>query len=181
VLFADGAGSPIDQGVATWLMVGAVFLGWIGIARLRGRAFRGLPRWLGWTSTGLAATALVLALVLPPIIRPNAPATRPSSDATVAFQSPRPGQVFHGDPAPVPVHIRLRGGKIVPFTSTKLLPDTGHIHLFLDGNLVAMTAALGRTIDVLPGHHTLTAEFVAVDHAPFDPRVRTSVRFDVDR
>jgi hypothetical protein len=179
-VFADGAGSPIDQGVATWLMVGAVFLGWIGIARLRGRAFRGMPRWLGWASTGLGATALVLALVLPPIIRPNPPATRPSSHATVAVVSPRPGQVFRGDPAAVPVGVRLTGGRIVPFTSTRLQPDTGHIHMFLDGALVAMTTGLRRTIDVLPGHHTLTAEFVAADHAPFDPRVRASVRFDVE-
>jgi hypothetical protein len=178
-MLADGAGSPIDQGVATWLMVGAVFLGWIGIARLRGRAFRGLPRPVGWASVGLGVTALVLALVLPPIIRPDSPATRPSSKATVAIESPRPGQVFRGDPAAVPVRVRLDGGRIVPFTSTRLVPDTGHIHLFLDGNLVAMTTSLSRTLDVLPGTHTLIAEFVAVDHVPFDPRVRTSVRFEV--
>ncbi len=179
-ILADGAGSAVDQGVATWLMVGAVFLGWIGISRLRGRAFRGMPRWLGWASTGLGVAALVLAVVLPPIIRPNPPATRPSSRATVAIEEPGPDQVLHGDPAPVPVRVRLTGGKIVPFTSTRLLPDTGHVHVFLDGELVAMTTSLRRTIDVLPGHHTLTAEFVAVDHAPFDPRLRTSVRFDVE-
>jgi hypothetical protein len=54
------------------------------------------------------------------------------------------------------------------------------VHVFLDGNLIAMTTSLRRTIDVLPGMHTITAEFVAVDHVPWDPRVRTTVRFEVD-
>src|SRR4051812_6342727 len=162
-------------------MVGAVFLGWIGIARLRGRAFRGMPRWLGWVSTGLGVAALVLAVVLPPIIRPNPPATRPSSDAMISIESPTPGQVVHGDPARVHVEVRLQGGRIVPFTSTRLVPNTGHIHVYLDGDLVAMVNTVSRTIDVLPGQHTLTAEFVAVDHVPWNPRIRSSVRFDVER
>jgi hypothetical protein len=42
-----------------------------------------------------------------------------------------------------------------------------------------MTFQLKRTIDVNPGHHTLTAQFVAVDHVPWNPNVQTSVRFDV--
>jgi len=182
-VLGDGAGSPIDQGVATWLMVAAVFLGWIGIARLRNRAFRRLPRAAAWTCVGLAVASLVLAVVLPPIIRKEPAAVRPSSTATVSIASPTPGQVFHanaaGGAARVPVDVRLQGGRIVPFTSTNLLPNTGHIHVYLDGSLVAMTTSLHRTLDVLPGHHTLTAEFVAVDHAPWQPRIRASVRFDV--
>jgi hypothetical protein len=179
-MLADGVGSPLDQGVATWLMVGAVFLGWIGIARLRGRAFLRLPKAAGWVLTGLAATSLILALVLPPIIRPNPPATRPSTDATVEITSPRPDEVFQGNPARVPVAIRLHGGTIVQYTSTKLVPDTGHIHVYLDGDLISMTTALHRTLDVLPGKHTLTVEFVAVDHVPWKPRVRSTVAFEVE-
>ena len=179
-MVADGVGSPLDQGVATWLMVAAVFLGWIGIARLRGRAFRRLPRAAGWALTGLAAAALVLALVLPPIIRPDPVAARPSSTATVEITSPAPGEVFHGNPARVPVAIRVPGGRVVSVTSTTLVPNTGHVHLFLDGALIFMTGTLRRTIDVLPGRHVLTAEFVAVDHVPWDPRIRTSVRFEVE-
>jgi hypothetical protein len=184
-MFADGPGSPLDQGVATWLMVGAVFLGWIGIARLRNRAFKSLPRAGAWACTGLAVTALVLAVVLPPIIRKDPTPVRPSSTATVAITSPTPGETFHADPrtgaARVPLTVHLMGGKIVPFTSTNLVANTGHIHVYLDGSLVAMTTTLRRTLDVLPGHHTLTAEFVAVDHAPWNPRIRSSVRFVVVR
>jgi len=160
--------------------VAAVFLGWIGIARLRGRAFRRLPRAMGWVLTGVAAASLVLAVVLPPIIRPDAQTARPSSTATVEISSPAPGEVFHGNPAKVPVAIRVRGGRVVAVSSTKLVPNTGHVHLFLDGALIFMTGTLRRTIDVLPGRHTLTAEFVAVDHVPWNPRIRSSVRFVVE-
>jgi len=36
---------------------------------------------------------------------------------------------------------------------------------------------LETRITAPPGVHTLEAEFVAVDHAPFQPRVRASVTF----
>jgi hypothetical protein len=183
-MIADGPGSPLDQGVATWLMVAAVFLGWIGIARLRGRAFARVPRPWAWTLVGLAVASLILAVALPPIIRPNPPAQRPTSTATVSIVTPSDGQVFQGNPAQagtvsVPVVVRLQGGHIVPFSSTKLTDDTGHIHVYVDGIIATMSAGLHTTIPVTPGHHTLTAEFVAVDHIPFDPRVRATVRFDV--
>jgi hypothetical protein len=183
-VFGDGAGSPVDQGVATWLMVGAVFLGWIGIARLRNRAFAKVPRPMGWVLTGLGATALILALVLPPIIRPDTAKVRPSSTAVVSIASPRPGQVFHtdtgGDPAQVPVVIRLVGGRLVNAGSTTIVPNTGHLHIYLDGGITSMTAQLRSTIAMNPGEHTLSVEFVASDHAPWNPRVRASVRFDVE-
>src|SRR5207237_2211155 len=89
---SDGAGSPVDQGVATWLFVGAVLFGWIGVQRLRGRSLTRLPKMAGWGAAALAATCLVLALVLPPIIRPDLASARPSSSARLRFLSPRPGQ-----------------------------------------------------------------------------------------
>jgi len=42
-----------------------------------------------------------------------------------------------------------------------------------------MTYGLRHVIRVPPGTHRLVAEFVAVDHLPFSPRVRTEVRFRV--
>jgi hypothetical protein len=77
------------------------------------------------------------------------------------------------------VRLRLVGGRIVPFTSTRLAPNRGHVHLFLDGALVSMSLTLVKTLDVEPGRHVLLAEFVAADHGPFDLRVRTSVTFQV--
>ena len=93
--------------------------------------------------------------------------------------SPAGEQVFHGHPATVHVVLSLDGAQVVPFTSLRLVPDEGHIHLFLDGALVSMTTGLTADVSAAPGSHVLEAEFVAVDHGPFDPRVRASTPFSV--
>ena len=46
---------------------------------------------------------------------------------------------------------------------------------------VTMTYGLGARISAAPGPHVLRAEFVAVDHGPFRPRVMATVRFRVVR
>jgi hypothetical protein len=78
------------------------------------------------------------------------------------------------------VVVRLDGGTIVDPASTRLTPDSGHIHLSVDGKLVSMTYGVVQVVDVArlaPGPHDLTAEFVAADHGPFDPQVTATVRF----
>jgi hypothetical protein len=65
-------------------------------------------------------------------------------------------------------------------TSTDLRPDQGHLHVVLDGSLVSMTSGTSQTLtDLTPGGHLLQVEFVANDHAPFDPRVLAAVSFEV--
>jgi hypothetical protein len=177
-LLADGRAS-IDQGVSTFLFLGAAILGLVAVQRLRGRSFRGVPRMAAWAAAGLAVTALVLAVVLPPIIRPGASGSRPSSTARLRFLSPVAGETFKGNPAAIPVRLQLMGATIVPFTSNTVRPDQGHIHLLLDGALVFMGQTLTRFLEVEPGRHALTAEFVAADHAPFDPPVRVAAAFRV--
>jgi len=174
-VIADGAGTPVDQGAATWLFLGAVLFGMVGVQRLRGRSFLWLPR----GAAALSGICLVLAVVLPPVIRPDIGLARPSTSVRLQIMSPRPGQVFRGDPASVPVLLRLVGGRIVPFTSTNLVPNAGHVHLYLDGALVSMSLSLSRELTVSPGSHLLQADFVAVDHGPFNPPVQASVRFEV--
>jgi hypothetical protein len=176
-MLADG-GTPRDQ-IITLLYIGAVVFGWVAYSRLRGRGFPRLPRFMGWLSGGAAAASLVLAIVLPPIISPEISSARPSSSARVTIVSPRPGQEFRGDPAEVPVTLRLTGGRIVRFTSTKLVSNEGHIHLYLDGALILMSYSLNGRVGILPGAHALRAEYVAVDHAPFNPPVLARVRFRV--
>jgi len=177
-VLADGVGTP-DAGVSEMLLFATILLGGFAFLRLRERGFRGLPRAAGCAAAGTAMATLTLAFVLPPIIRPDRASIRPSTGASIEILSPRPGQVFHGDPARVPVRVRVVGGKVVRFTSQNLVPDEGHVHLFVDGALVSMAYSLERTVSVLPGDHHLQAEFVAVDHGPFDPRVLASVAFRV--
>jgi len=132
--------------------------------------------------TGLAILAggcLCAATAVPFVVKPGPSVFRPSTTARISIVSPRSGAVLHGRPAVVPVRIVLHGGTIVPLTSTNLVPNEGHVHLYLDGALVSMVAGTSTTIRAPPGDHTLQAEFVAVDHGPFDPRVRATVTFQV--
>lgn len=102
---------------------------------------------------------------------------RPASTATLRILSPVPGAVVHG--TELHVRLQLTGAKIVPQTSAHITPDTGHIHLSLDGRVVSMLYGLDQDVPIAPGMHLLQAEFVASDHAPFDPRVIQAVTFTV--
>jgi hypothetical protein len=110
----------------------------------------------------------------------STPDVRPSSPAKVAILSPTNGQVVHG--SDVRIRVQLTGAKIVPATTTDIVPTRGHLHLYLDDQIVSMNFKLTGDIgDVRPGMHVLRVEFVASDHLPFDPRVFTAVTFEARR
>ena len=119
-----------------------------------------------------------VATAFPFLIHLHPQLFRPASSARLEIVSPAANQEFRGDPATIPIQLRLDGGTIVPFSSTRLVPNEGHIHVYLDGRLVSMTG-LEEAIDASPGTHTLRAEFVAADHGPFSPRVTATVTFEV--
>jgi hypothetical protein len=94
---------------------------------------------------------------------------RPSSPAMVEIVQPVPGATVTG--SSVHVVLRLTGATIVTTTTTNIRPDQGHVHLYVDNVLVSMNYGLEQDIPVHPGTYVLKAEFVASDHAPFNPRV----------
>jgi hypothetical protein len=107
----------------------------------------------------------------------GAAASRPSSPAQLTITSPRNGEVIHG--SDVPISVKLTGATVVPATTTTIVSTQGHIHVSLDGELVAMNFGLSDTVhDVQPGPHVLQVEFVASDHLPFDPRVIAQTTFE---
>ncbi len=108
---------------------------------------------------------------------PSEPAARPRSTASLSILSPEPGAVVSGPK--VMVRLALRGARVVPQTTTHLSPDRGHIHLSVDGRVISMLYGVDQVIDVTPGVHILTAEFVAQDHFPFQPRVVKTLTFTV--
>ena len=177
------AGRP-DELVATLLVFGGVWIGWVSWSRLRHKGFDGMPQ---WTAIALIPVALGLAIfsfIVPTLMRPKpvarATGPRPSSTATLAFEKPTAGQVVSA--GELPVVLRLQGGTIVSATSTTLQPNQGHIHLSLDGRVISMTYGTLQTVDLRaarPGPHELEAEFVAADHGPFNPRVTATVDFRV--
>ncbi len=103
---------------------------------------------------------------------------RPSSTAKLSIVLPKVGEVVHG--SNVDLRVKLQDAKLVPATTTHIVPDEGHLHVILDDTLISMTRGLEQTIpDVAPGEHRIMVEFVASDHAPFDPRVVSVVAFEV--
>jgi hypothetical protein len=109
----------------------------------------------------------------------NSQAGRPATNATLQITSPAP----NADTATsVEVTMRLVNAHLVAPTQVggQLSGDRGHIHLSVDGALVAMPLRLDERLPRLaPGPHTIEAEFVASDHLPFANRVVAAVTFRV--
>jgi hypothetical protein len=107
---------------------------------------------------------------------------RPSSPVTIDIREPADGA--HTDADQIAVRIDVVGGTLTQTTSSSISPDTGHVHLLLDGAIVSMSGDTLQVVDIrtiAPGRHTLTAEFVAADHLPFDPPVTATVTFVKDQ
>lgn len=94
---------------------------------------------------------------------------RPSSAATIEIQEPAQGDTVVGGSAHVVLN--LSGAVIVTETTTEIRPDEGHVHLYINNQIVSMNYGLVQDVPVVPGAVALKAEFVAADHAPYNPRV----------
>jgi hypothetical protein len=97
---------------------------------------------------------------------------RPPSPAKVEILQPGASSTVTG--TSVHVVLKLTGATIVSQTTTDIRPDQGHLHLYVNNVLVSMNYGLEQDIPVQPGTIDLKAEFVAADHAPFNPRVWSS-------
>ena len=105
----------------------------------------------------------------PSLAAPSPGGSRPTSPAVIAIAMPGANQVVTG--STIHVVISLKNAQIVAATTTDLRPDQGHVHLYVDNQLVSMNYGLEQDLPVHPGTYQLKAEFVASDHAPFNPRV----------
>jgi hypothetical protein len=166
-----------DESVAVAMVVAGAWIGWIGLTRLRGRGFARVPT---PAAVGMlvAAGALVIGSVTLPRIwfgpTPAATGPRIASSATLAFVEPSEGATVSDE---VRVVLDLTGGTVLLEEGRAVTPDTGHIHLSVDGTLVSMTYGATQIVDMRafgPGSHTIEAAFVAADHLPFDPPVVAS-------
>ncbi len=130
--------------------------------------------------TIIVGGAVIVGIVAGYILRRDRgtePAPRPRSAATLAIIEPLPGVTISG--STIQIRLALTGARVVLQTSTRLVPDEGHIHVKLDGQLVSMTAGLDQEVPVTTGPHVIEAEFVANDHLPFNPRILTTLPFIV--
>jgi hypothetical protein len=168
-----------DEGLSTALFLGAGLLAWIGAARLRGTGFPRVPKAMAWVAAGMAPVVLAAGFVLPARLFPGPSAVRPATSATVSIVRPAEGAVFPAGPTEVTVQVKLEGGRLTSTTSTRLIPNEGHLHVYLDGALISMTQGLTQRLEVLPGAHVVRVDFVATDHGLFNPPVTAEVDFSV--
>ncbi len=176
-----------DESLAIGMVFAALWIGWIGWSRRRGTGFDRLPAWAGPALLGVAVAVFAASAVIPRAIfgptalpTPVAGAARIASSATLGFEQPTDGDTATGDE--LEVVLDLEGGEVVSQTTRSVAPDTGHIHLRVDGSLVSMTYGTVQVLDLRPygpGRHRLEAEYVAADHLPFAPPVTAEVSFDV--
>lgn len=92
---------------------------------------------------------------------------------TVAITYPEDGSTVTTD-QDVQVEVDLEGAELTNETSGDD-PRKGHIHVFVDDAMVSMPTTLESNIDLEPGDHTITVEFVGADHSQFEPRILDSV------
>ena len=129
---------------------------------------------LAFVLLALAVTACGAPVATPTPIPTSGPTLgpRPSTSATVEVLEPAQGATTIG--TSVHIVLKLTGAKIVTQTTTAIRPDEGHVHLYVNNQLVSMNYGLEQDITVTPGTLVLRAEFVAADHAPFNPRVQSA-------
>jgi hypothetical protein len=104
---------------------------------------------------------------------------RPSSPVKITLISPTNGEVVHG--TSVLVKVAITGGIVTTTTSSIVSPTKGHVHLYLNNQLIYMSYTLSQEITVKPGlEYTMYVEYVAQDHYHFDPPdVSASIFFTV--
>ncbi len=104
---------------------------------------------------------------------------RPRTPATLEITAPEPNAVTGPD---IVVRVVLRHARLVPGTQVggRVDPHRGHIHVSVDGRLIAMINRPRVPVNGLTaGEHTIQAEFVASDHLPFANSVDAAVSFTV--
>lgn len=103
---------------------------------------------------------------------------RPSTPVKITLLSPTNGEVVHG--TTLVVKVSITGGEITTVTTSpgNVTPTKGHVHLYLNSQLIYMSYTLTQPVTVKPGlEYSMYAEFVGQDHYPFYPRDVTPTVF----
>ena len=149
------------------LLIGA------GIAFVAAFALRALKPELGglaWVAFGAGVALAAAAFVLPAVVGTD-------SDVTVSIVAPRDGAVVPAG-RPLEIEADLVGADVATSAT-----DTsgGHLHLYVDGKLRSMPYSTTAEVELDPGRHELTVEFVDLEHISFDPPVTATVEVEAKR
>lgn len=90
---------------------------------------------------------------------------------TVVIQEPKPG-----DPVPAgekfALKVAVSGAQLASSTNAA---DGGHLHVYVDDELVDMPVTVRPEVKVPEGEHTLGVELVDEKHVPYKPAVRDNI------
>src|ERR1700722_4514226 len=101
---------------------------------------------------------------------------RPASPVKITLLAPVNGSTVQG--TSVLVRVSVTGGEVTQTVTSDITPTKGHVHLYLNNQLIYMSYTLQQAITVKPGvEYSMYAEFVAQDHFPCTPRDVTPPRF----
>lgn len=100
-----------------------------------------------------------------------------SSDVTVSIPSPADGAAVPAD-EDLMIEVEIANGTLVS-GSTSTDPNEGHIHIYVDGQVVAMPTSESDTIvpatNLPPGEHEIIVEFTQANHTSFAPPVQAAI------
>lgn len=107
----------------------------------------------------------------------------PAVDVEIA--APAPGSRVTAD-VPVALTVRLDGAELIDDAHDEDDHDAatgdggrrGHLHVFVDGQIVSMLSELEPEVTLTPGSHTVTVEFVDEDHLSLEPPVTDEIALE---
>jgi hypothetical protein len=100
---------------------------------------------------------------------PTPSGTVPAPDVTVEIQQPSDGDVMPAGRT-FSLDVQIEGGELTDDTQSSD-PTRGHLHVFVDGELIAMPATPTPEVQLEPGEHDVAVEFAAADHRSFSPKI----------
>lgn len=93
---------------------------------------------------------------------------------SVAITEPKPGDTVVAG-KPMTLQVAVNGGTLAAESDDA---DAGHLHVYVDGTLVAMPSTAEPEVEFERGRHTLTVEYVDLDHRSFSPQVEDEIEIE---
>jgi hypothetical protein len=127
---------------------------------------------VAWVAFGAGVVLSGAAFVVPNLTDGSVSA----SDIQLAIVAPEEGATVAAG-RPITVEVEVEGAEL----ATSPTDQGGHIHVYVDGTLEQMPVGSTTTITLKAGEREITVEYVDPQHAPLDPRVRTTVAVTAER
>src|SRR5687767_9566630 len=99
--------------------------------------------------------------------------TPPPQELSIEVVSPAEGETVAANEK-VTLEVEITGGSLTSESESED-PTEGHLHIYIDDELVSMPSTETPEVRFKPGEHVLTVEFTEADHHSFDPRVLDEV------